>query len=141
MSQRDDRKSLQPLVPVSPASQCSLAAEPEPDANRRARSRVETQHAASVRLGSVSYTVELRDVSRTGARIEIRRGLMPAIGQYVELQFLNDTVALAIVVWTSETCAGLQFVEELPEGFDAVHFDDLGSEYFRAVLRLQICRA
>lgn len=96
------------------------------------------QHAASVKLGNVSYTVELRDVSRTGAQISIRRGLMPSVGQLVELQFLNNTLVEASVVWTNETDAGLHFAAVLPDGFDALHYDDLGSEYFRAVLRLQI---
>lgn len=139
MDRSDDRKRLAPYVPV-PAQEGGVAVGPglAPAGNRRAGSRLETHHNASVKLSNVSYTVGLRDVSRTGARIEIRRGLVPAVGQVVQLQFLNDMTAEATVVWTDGTLAGLSFVEALPDGFDAVHFDDLGSDYYRAVLKLQI---
>jgi hypothetical protein len=89
-------------------------------------------------VSDVAYAVEVRDVSRTGARIRVRQGLMPAIGQEVTLQLASRPSVAAIVVWTRGTSAGLRFMVPLGDRLDAVHFEDLGAEYFRAILRLQI---
>jgi hypothetical protein len=108
------------------------------NANRRASSRVVTNHNASCTIHSVRYTVEVRDISRSGAQICIRQGLMPSVGQLVTLCFMNHDTADARVVWTDERCAGLLFTRELVDCLDVVHFDDLGADYYRAVLKFQM---
>jgi len=110
------------------------------DGTRRKSLRHEAQDNGAVTVQNVSYVVEICNVSRYGAQIRVRQGLMPSVGQEVTLQFVNGMSVDGRVVWEQATLVGLQFSEPLPDEMDAVYFEDLGSEYFRAVLRLQILR-
>ncbi len=105
--------------------------------DHRSASRLKSEHPASVRIRNVKYTVELCDVSPTGAQVRIRQGLIPTVGQDVELQFMNDALSTATVMWVEGPNVGLKFNEPLPDCSDVLHFDDLGSEYYRAILKLQ----
>jgi hypothetical protein len=137
MAQDDEGKRQLTIVRPRAAGSIEAPAGTSLAANRRASSRVETTHNASVKLSNVSYSVEVCDVSRTGAQICIRQGLMPEVGQVVTLQFMNQVVAEASVIWTKGSFVGLEFAEMLADSFDVVHFDDLGSDFYRAVLKLQ----
>ena len=103
----------------------------------RSSSRLETGHNASVHLGSFSYNVEIADVSETGAQLRVRQGLVPSAGQVVSLQFLNGTVVQAHVVWSHDTTVGLKFAEAINAN-DIEHFDELGADFYSAVLRFQL---
>jgi hypothetical protein len=105
---------------------------------RRTAPRVESHDNGAVVVQNVCYAVEICDVSQNGAQIRMRQGLMPAVGRDVTLRFVDGTCVESRVLWERGTLVGLQFQEPLPDALDFVHFDDLGSEYFRAVLRLQI---
>lgn len=104
---------------------------------RRSTSRTGTAHNVAVKLGTISYVVEVADISAKGAQIVVRHGLMPAIGQCVSLQFLNGVVVEADVVWATGTSAGVIFRELFADIADIIYFDDLGADYFGAVLRFQ----
>jgi hypothetical protein len=106
--------------------------------DQRSASRTATLHNAAVKLGSISYVVEVADISTQGAQIVVRHGLMPAFGQCVSLQFLNGLTVEADVVWAKGSNAGVQFREPVADVADIVHFDDLGAEYFGAVLKFQL---
>jgi hypothetical protein len=110
------------------------------DDSRRASSRVEAKDGGAVTVHNVSYAVEICDVSRDGAQIRMRQGLVPLVGQAVVLQFVNGTSVNCRVVWDQDTRIGLRFDEPLPDEMDGVYFDELGSDYFRAVLKLRILR-
>lgn len=110
------------------------------DSSRRLSPRVEASNHGSVTVRSVSYIVEVCDVSRHGAQIRLRQGLVPTKGQMVTLQFVSGTSLPACVIWTNGTLVGLKFDEPLSDTLDGVYFDDLGSEYFLGVLRIQSLR-
>jgi hypothetical protein len=110
------------------------------DESRRASSRVEARDGGAVTVHNVSYAVEICNVSRQGAQIRVRQGLVPFVGQAVSLQFVNGTNVNCRVVWQQDTLIGLRFDAPLPDGMDGVYFDDLGSEYFRGIVKLQILR-
>lgn len=105
--------------------------------DRRAAARVDTNHAAAISVSNVRYVVEARDVSATGAQICVRRGVMPSRGQVVTLQFMERHPIGAKVVWAKDNNVGLKFLQPITELIDALHFEDLGAEYFRAILRFQ----
>ncbi|MGE0769422.1 MAG: PilZ domain-containing protein [Hyphomicrobiaceae bacterium] len=108
---------------------------------RRVSPRVDAKDNGSVSFRTVSYAVEFCNVSRGGAQIRVRQGLIPAVGQSVTLQFVDGTNIDSQVVWQRDTLLGLHFNEPLSDAMDAVYFEGLGADYFRAVLKLQIMRA
>jgi len=110
------------------------------DASRRTSPRVDAKDSGAVTVHNVSYTVEISNVSRHGAQIQVRQGLVPVPGQAVALQFVDGTTVESRVMWVRDTLIGLRFEQPLPDVLDGVYFDDLGSDYFRAVLKLQIMR-
>ena len=106
--------------------------------DRRSALRIETHHNAACRISSVRYVVEVADVSRTGARLKVRVGLVPAAGQRVALTFPGRAPVEAVVVWSQADSVGITFIEALADPDEAVHFDDLGADYFRALLKYRI---
>jgi hypothetical protein len=106
--------------------------------DRRVAERLEPAHNAALRLGSVRYVVEVADVSLTGARVTVRQGLMPSAGQHVELQFMGGAAVVAEVVWIEGIDAGLAFEAPLGDLMETLYCDDLGAEFFSAVLRFQL---
>ncbi|MGE0628150.1 MAG: PilZ domain-containing protein [Hyphomicrobiaceae bacterium] len=107
---------------------------------RRISPRFESNHNAACGYRNIFYPVEIRDVSETGACILIRSGVLPEVGQSLELRFMNGITAACTVVWNTGAHVGVVFDEPLPHYSDALHFDELGADYFRAVLRLQIAQ-
>jgi hypothetical protein len=122
---------------MASTTQREAASATQVTSDRRRAVRADTDHSAHVRLECVSYKVEVCNVSRGGAQIRIRQGLVPAVGQVVTIEFLDGQWLDARVAWTSGTEVGLEFATELADHLDVVHFDDLGAEFYRAVLRLQ----
>ena len=105
--------------------------------DRRAAMRVDTNQSAAFSVSNVRYIVEARDVSETGAQICVRRGVVPSRGQVVSLQFMERPPIGAKVVWARDKNVGLKFLHPIADLPDALHFEDLGAEYFRAILRFQ----
>lgn len=110
------------------------------DGTRRMSPRLRAKDSGAVTVHSVSYVIEMCNVSRQGAQIRVRQGLVPFVGQAVVLQFVDGTSVSSRVIWERDTLIGLRFDEPLPDVLDGIYFDDLGSDYFRAVLKLQIMR-
>lgn len=110
-------------------------------AERRCAEREGAGHNVTVELAGVRYVVEVEDISRIGARILVRKGLMPSVGQCVTLQFMNSVSVEARVIHILGRSAGLSFLQPFPDDMDPQHFDEMGSDYFRSVLKLQIAGA
>jgi hypothetical protein len=115
----------------------SINRSPAVQNERRTSSRLENNHNGSVQLGNFSYIVEIADVSESGAQLRVRHGLVPSAGQTVTLQFLNGTVVQAHVVWSRGTTVSIRFQDSI-DASDIAHFDELGADYFSAVLRYQL---
>lgn len=105
--------------------------------DRRAATRVDTNQSAAFSVSDVRYVVEACDVSETGAQICVRRGVVPSRGQVVTLQFMERQPIGAKVVWAKDRNVGLKFLHPISDLPEALHFEDLGAEYFRAILRFQ----
>jgi hypothetical protein len=98
---------------------------------------VDANQSATFSVSNVRYVVEARDVSQSGAQICVRRGMVPSQGQIVTLQFMERQPIRAKVVWARDKNVGLKFLQPIPDLPDALHFEDLGADYFRAILRFQ----
>lgn len=105
---------------------------------RRSAPRLENGFNAACEQQSVSYNVEIVDLSRYGARIRIRQGLMPMANAAVALCFMDGESSKASVVWTKGTECGLQFLEPLSDLDGKRHFDEMGADFFHAILNLQV---
>ncbi len=105
--------------------------------DRRVAARMGTHENAALSISNVRYVVETRNVSAVGAQICVRRGVVPPNGQIVTLQFVGRDPIRAKVVWAREKIVGLKFLEAFLELPDALNFEDLGADYFRAILRFQ----
>lgn len=138
MRKANQRSEPQKTMPVAVRSRTD---ETGVSSDRRIAARYGTSHNAAWEIGGVRYIVEVSDVSRAGARVRIRNGLLPMVAQTAFLCFMNQMVVEAVVVWIENDCAGLQFVGELPEEFDLMHFDEMGAEYFGTILKFQIAGA
>jgi PilZ domain len=108
------------------------------NAERRASPRAENNFNAAYILKTLSYNVEIVDLSKEGARISIRQGLMPAKNATVSLCFMDGAANEATIVWTSGIECGLKFSEPLTELEEKQHFDEMGANFFRSILRFQI---
>lgn len=137
MSDDADLNDARSLAIEEGAQQPSRIAE---NLRRRTSARLEARDNGAVTVHDVSYVVEICNVSRHGAQIRVRHGLVPFVGQAVVLQFVNGKSIESRVVWERDTLIGLSFDEPLSDVTDGVYFDDLGSDYFRAVLKLRILR-
>jgi len=109
---------------------------PSDTSSRRTSPRIEARDHGAVTVHSVSYAVEICNVSRDGAQIRVRQGIVPFVGQAVALQFVSGTSIESRVVWQTDTLIGLRFDEPLPDVLDGVYFEDLGSDYFRGILKI-----
>ncbi len=105
--------------------------------DRRTSARIETPYNAVASIGPVAFTVEVRNVSQRGAQIRIRQGLTPSAGQLVTLSFMNSAVVEGQVVWSDGNMAGLRFVNQDNIYWDAIHFEEMGADYYTAVLKFQ----
>lgn len=89
---------------------------------------------------TIGYNVQILDLSDTGARISMRRGLMPRVGEMVELRFLNGRIAEAGVVWVDNVEIGLRFANPIRDVEELLSFEELGAELFARIYRHQSVR-
>lgn len=134
----DNENSLGGKAGVIETLHVAHPAREAPIVDRRASDRLEADYSSLCRVMSVSCKIDFRDVSRTGAGIVIRQGVVPKVGQVVGLSLMERASIEAEVVWTKDDMVGLKFSVELPDPADALHFDDLGAGYFRAVLKFTL---
>lgn len=135
-------------MPSRPAESRELAPVPadaasSPLASRERRSapRLETPQRAVYSVNSISYPVEVRNVSTAGAAIHIRQGLAPPVGALVTLSFVNNTTLEGRIVWSDGNTSGMQFSVNQEPDWDLLHFDEMGANYYSAVLKLQSATA
>jgi PilZ domain len=107
-------------------------------AERRVSPRAENNFNAAYILKTLSYNVEIVDLSKEGARIYVRQGLMPPDNATVSLCFMDGAANEATVVWTSGFECGLKFSEPLTELEEKRHFDEMGADFFHSILRFNI---
>ncbi|MFM9939818.1 MAG: PilZ domain-containing protein [Hyphomicrobiaceae bacterium] len=137
MSRDKLRPADEILAPATPPQRSRLASQDSRPEDRRSATRLETSYAAACRIGTVSSAVEVHNASRTGAQIRVRHGFVPVVGQLVVLSFMSRDPVRARVVWNANGDTGVEFEEPLSDSFEAVHFEDLGRDYFRAILKFQ----
>lgn len=112
-----------------------------PAEDRRSEARGKTDYNASCIMHTVNYNVELLDLSQSGARVRLRQGLMPCVGQKIAIGLMNGRVLDCVVSWVDDIEAGLQFDSKIPDVVDCAHFDEMGSEFYKSVLKYQIAKA
>lgn len=105
---------------------------------RRMAERHATTYNAACRLGTISYNIEVCDVSSTGLRAKIRRGLVPRLKQNVSIQLMNGYVIEGVCVWVRKSEIGIEFLKPEPSLSEGANFDELGAEFYRLVLKFQI---
>lgn len=110
---------------------------PEVKMDRRAFPRIAGEYNASCLLNTVSYNVELVNLSSEGAQIRMREGLMPSPGSRVELAFMDGEALPATVIWVNLTDCGLMFDNPIERLDERTHFDELGADFYVSVLKLQ----
>lgn len=107
---------------------------------RRRSERQATSYSGACQLGAVSYNVEILDLSASGARVRVRRGIVPRIDQTVSLRFLDGRTTEALVVRSDGTEIGVHFKAAIEDWQDVVHFDEMGADFYKCVLRFQVAR-
>lgn len=134
-----EKKSAKGRVGKSPSRAVDAAEKPlsRIGKDRRSATRVDTHQHAAFSVSNVRYVVEARDVSEAGAQICVRRGIVPSRGQVVTLEFIERQPISAKVVWARDRNVGLKFLQPVADLLEELHFEDLGSDYFRAILRFQ----
>lgn len=113
---------------------------PVGEGERRSAARRQTAYNASCTMRTVSYNVELLDLSPQGARVRMRQGLVPEKGQRISIRLMNGQSIDCVVSWVAETDIGLQFNESLADAIDCANFDEMGSDFYKSVLKYQISR-
>ena len=106
-------------------------------AERRSAARQRGEFNAECRLGPVAYVVEIRDISSAGACLHIRQGIVPRVGQDVSLSLMDGRTIDATVSRSTDFEIGVRFREPVDIS-DVAHFDEMGSEFYSAVLKLQM---
>lgn len=131
-------KHSHPIQDLSFEEELLLVAR-DAEAERRGDARQPGNYNAECMLGPVAYVVAIRDISGTGACLEIRQGLIPREGQYVSLRLMNGRTIDAVVTRSEETEIGIRFREPI-ELSDISHFDEMGSEFYKSILKFQIAK-
>ena len=128
----------------SPAPQMSFEDElrvvaAEAVVERRADPRQPSNYNAECMLGPVAYVVAIRDISGGGACLQITQGIVPREGQDVTLRLMDGRKIDAVVTRSEEKEIGIRFREPIEIG-DVSHFDEMGSDFYMSILRVQMVR-
>lgn len=102
--------------------------------------RAASDYNAEYVMGTVSYVVEVCDLSASGARLRIRKGIVPRQGQHVDLRLMNGRTIRSRVVWSQDSEIGIHFEDETVDRVDLLHFDEMGSDLYRTILKFQIAK-
>lgn len=108
---------------------------------RRREARRPMDYNASCTMHSVSYNVEILDLSRQGMRVRMRHGLLPETGQRILIGMMNGRTLPCSVAWVDGIEIGLKLDESIDDVFDISHFDEMGSDFYRLVLKYQIVKS
>lgn len=125
---------------VQSAEEDQRSAVLDPAAERRRGERLATSYSGAFQLGAVSYNVEIVDMSESGARVRVRRGIVPRVDQIVSLRFLDGRTAEAVVVRSHGIEIGVRFKEPIEDWKDVIHFDEMGADFYKCILRFQVAR-
>lgn len=107
-------------------------------AERRVEARRPMDYNASCTLHSVSYNVEVIDLSRQGMRVRMRHGLLPETGQRIIVGMMNGRSLPCSVSWVNGIEIGLKLDEPIDDIVEVTHYDEMGSDFYKAVLKYQI---
>lgn len=106
--------------------------------DRRRFERFATNQPAELVGDHQHVVVELLDISDLGARIEVRQGLMPNIGEKISLQLFDGTdLEGRVVRIDNNTTVGIEFTARHIDAADLTHHDQMGSGLYQAVLKIQ----
>lgn len=107
---------------------------------RRLDPRADTDQLIVIKAGDSELVGELLDISASGARLRIRQGLCPAIGQAITMVLIDKTELTGTVAWISGTSIGVAFDLKLLQPGDYLHHDHMGFDYYRTIQNLQARR-
>ena len=105
---------------------------------RRQARRISTAYNGVCRLGTVSFNVEIIDLSTSGARVRIRHGLVPREGQHATLKLMSGKVMECEVIRSDGSEIGVRFISPIQDVDDVLHFDEMGAEFYKCILRFQV---
>ena len=105
---------------------------------RRRAPRFASDYNAACVIRTVSYNVEVLDISKSGAKIRIGNGLLPGLGANVDLCLMDGRVVHATIIWSEDVIFGLGFISPLADA--EINVDHMGGDFFVSILRFQIER-
>lgn len=104
---------------------------------RRIDERAGTDQPILVRSETGDLVAELLDLSASGAKLRIREGMCPPVGEDVKLVLLDKTEFTGAIARIDGTAIGVAFDVKLLQPEDYLHHDHLGFDYYRIIQRLQ----
>jgi hypothetical protein len=108
--------------------------------DRRVDVRSDTDQLIVVRSETGDLVAELLDISASGARLRIRDGICPPVGDDIRIILLDKTELTGRIARVNGTSIGVAFDMKLLQPEDFLHHDHLGFDYYRIIQRLQAQR-
>ena len=107
---------------------------------KRKHPRHETWQAVQVRLGGKVHVCDLIQISNSGAAVELSPDLIVQPKSKIELTFVNGTKTMAEVVWVRSGKIGIKFDINFLSHADLLHYDYMGYDLYRHMVKLQKLR-
>lgn len=85
-------------------------------------------------------TCELVNLSFGGACIACPKGLIPAIGEPVQLRFIDGSTVTGRVAWIAQQQVGISFASLVPDIHDRPDAVSQGAGFFTRIVSFQIAK-
>lgn len=85
-------------------------------------------------------TCELVNLSYGGACIACPKGLVPAIGEPVQLRFIDGSTVTGRVAWIAQQQVGISFVSLVPDIHDRPDAVSQGAGFFTRIVSFQLAK-
>lgn len=85
-------------------------------------------------------TCELVNLSYGGACIACPKGLVPALGEPVQLRFIDGSTVTGRVAWIAQQQVGISFASLVPDIHDRPDAVSEGSGFFTRIVSFQIAK-
>ncbi|MGH1418933.1 MAG: PilZ domain-containing protein [Hyphomicrobiaceae bacterium] len=108
---------------------------------RRKHSRQTTWQAVKVVVDNTVYVCDVIQISNSGAALELAQNLDVQHRQKVKLVFINGTEVAARIVWVNSRKCGVSFDINFLSHSDLHHYEYMGYELYRQMVKTQKLRA
>jgi len=108
-----------------------------PPPERRMFERFKTEQLVELGVQSQLILAELINLSDSGARLRIAKGVIPAAGRCVSVRLLDRTILLGVTRWTDFEQIGVQFLGAAINPQDYLSYEDHGQKMFSMILQQQ----